>query len=158
MKWACDTSSAFLVSLSKTLARKDMYKEVIGGRRKCIRENSMILIMDPWGCISHGVTARWSIGFLSSLRRDLRRHQAPMKSHGPVHLPARSPPRWKLSFSLSLSLLLAPSRSLRFPPTSARGNPCLQLIWIRRTKEITTDGKKRGGLTRETGRSITAAN
>lgn len=114
---------ALCFALWKILAQKNTHKEVIGGRKR-IREfrSSVILIMNPWGCISHGVTARWSIGFLSSLRRDLRRPQAPMESHGPVHLPARSPPRWKLSLSFSLSLAL--SRSF----TTFLQQPCAAIL------------------------------
>lgn len=138
----CDEVSSIRIPLSSLLLFRQILarnKEVAGDRRKCIRElrSSVILIMDPWGCISHGVTARWSIGFLSSLRRDLRRHQAPMESHGPVHLPARSPPRWKLSLFLSLpfarALALSPASARQFLP-AVNPNPS-------RAKEITVKGK-----------------
>lgn len=72
--------------------------------RKWIRYSSSVSypIMVPWGYISHGVTARWSIEFLSPpFGRDLGRNEAPMGSHERnQHLPTVTAP-------LQTSLLLS---------------------------------------------------
>lgn len=72
--------------------------------RKWIRYTSSVSypIMVPWGYISHGVTARWSIEFLSPpFGRDLGRNEAPMGSRERnQHLPTVTAP-------LQTSLLLS---------------------------------------------------
>ena len=72
--------------------------------RKWIRYSSSVSypIMVPWGYISHGVTARWSIEFLSPpFGRDLGRNEAPMGSRERnQHLPTVTAP-------LQTSLLLS---------------------------------------------------
>lgn len=113
--------------LSLSLENSRTKRCVQRGHRVLHIRSSVILIMDPWGCISHGVTARWSIEFLSSLCAGItigtRLPWSPMESHRPVHLPARSPPRWKLSLSRFLPLAL-----FRAFSQHPRCNLCLQLI------------------------------
>lgn len=66
-------------------------KEVTGGpigNESDIR-GSIVPIMGPWGCISHGVTARWSIEFLSPLwsgsRSKRGSHGVPWTQPAPAH-------------------------------------------------------------------------
>ena len=120
-------SLLYSLLFGKILAWKNMYKEVIGNASENSEQrdsyNGSMGMHFPWNDrkVVHRVSQLSAPGSPSTLG-----------SHRLVHLPARSPPRWKLSLSLSLSLSLFPSRllprvlfaSLQHP----HSNPCLQLI------------------------------
>lgn len=98
--------------------------------------------MDPRGCISHGVTARWSIEFLSSLYFGITiGTRLPWSPIDPYTCPRdHRPAGYFLSLSLAFSLSLSRANVLQHP----RCNPCLELISGPRSnsKEITVGKKK----------------
>ncbi|KAG7188708.1 hypothetical protein KM043_008330 [Ampulex compressa] len=93
--WRSNRRNPFSLPRKSLLAEGRSHKEVTGGPARSGSEarGSIAFIMDPWGCISHGVTARWSIEFLSPFRRDLHPNEAPMGSREPnQHLPTATTP------------------------------------------------------------------
>jgi len=142
------TISAPLSSLWKIFARKNMYKE--GPQEMYPRISKQ---RDPHNG-SVGMHFPWSdrkvVHRVSQLPAP--RSSSAQGSHGVpwARTPARTITAPLETLSHSFSLSLTSSRSLRFPPTSARQS--LPTVNLNPPNEKNYGGgKKRGGLTRETG-------